>query len=170
MTDAGWYPDPNDPSRSNYWDGRQWSAPPPPNQGPAAQAPARRNNRTWWIAGAGAAIVAIVVVVIVLATSGSDGSTRSLSTFCTEQQSFRSGLSQRVFGGLNPPSAADYTQVAAELRKLAGEVPSSSVSNDLTLLADKADEASKTGSGFVGSPAVTAASNRIAAYVQQNCK
>jgi hypothetical protein len=109
-------------------------------------------------------------VIVVIATSGSDASSRSLSTFCSEQQTFRSGLSQRVFGGTNPPSAADYTQVATELRKLAGEVPSDSVSHDLTVLADAADQASKTGSGFIGSPAVTAASNRIAAYVQQNCK
>jgi hypothetical protein len=122
------------------------------------------------MAGAAAAVVAIVVVIAVIATGGSDSSNRSLSAFCSEQQSFRSGLSQRVFGGVNPPSAAEYTQVATELRKLAGEVPSNSVSDDLTVLADAADQASKTGSGFVGSPNVTAASNRIAAYVQQNCK
>ena len=114
--------------------------------------------------------MAVVVVIVVLATNGTDTSSRSLSTFCTEQQTFRSGLSHRVFGGSNPPGKADYTQVATELRKLAGEVPSDSVSHDLTVLADAADQASTTGSGFVGSPAVTAPSNRIAAYVQQNCK
>ncbi len=163
--DAGWYPDPNDPSRSNYWDGTQWTPGPPP-------VPARhkRNSRAWLLGGIGAAVVAIVVVIVVLATNGSSGSDRSLSTFCSEQQSFRTGLSHRVFTGLNPPSAADYTQVATELRKLAGEVPSTSVQHDLTVLADAADQASKTGSVFVGSPAVAAASNRIAAYVQQNCK
>ena len=120
--DAGWYPDPHDPSRSNYWDGRQWTA-----QGRPPQAPQKRNNRAWLFGGIGAAVVAAVVVIVVLATNGSSGSDRSLNTFCSEQQSFRTGLSHRVFGGLNPPSAADYTQVATELRKLAGEVPSTSV-------------------------------------------
>ena len=33
--DAGWYPDPDDPSRNRYWDGRIWT-PGPPAASPAA--------------------------------------------------------------------------------------------------------------------------------------
>lgn len=35
-TPAGWYPDPENPSQSRYWDGTSWAAPsmPPPTSAP----------------------------------------------------------------------------------------------------------------------------------------
>lgn len=84
---AGWYPDPSDPSRSRYWDGRKWtdrtrrsdplsSAGAPRdeqqryeqlmNVSPAERA-AKRGCLPWW----SSLIFAYIVVVIVAIATGS---------------------------------------------------------------------------------------------------
>jgi hypothetical protein len=77
---AGWFPDPSDPSRQRYFDGRAWTenyAPfpaPPPGDGQrwvAPPAPPKQKMKKWpWIAGG------VTVLVLLIAFSGSGNDTK----------------------------------------------------------------------------------------------
>lgn len=79
---AGWFPDPSDPSRLRYFDGRDWTeqyanvgGPPPFPAQPAKQATKRSNWK--WIAGIGAVLLAWLVFV---SNIGSDNDKKSTAT------------------------------------------------------------------------------------------
>lgn len=60
MAQPGWYPDPQDPSRPRYWDGRQWAPPSQPDPKP-------RRQWVWFAVAMGA--VALLVVGLLYGTS-----------------------------------------------------------------------------------------------------
>ncbi|HZA12121.1 DUF4352 domain-containing protein [Mycobacterium sp.] len=85
---AGWYPDPSDPSRQRYFDGRVWTEnyapfPAPP---PGIGEPVRPGKQQWnwkWIAGVGAA----AVVLIAIASGGNDSDKKDTATSSTRSNS-----------------------------------------------------------------------------------
>jgi len=73
MSAPGWYPDPSDPSRQRYFDGKAWTENYAPFGAPTPgiRQPAKPGKQQWnwkWIAGVGAA----AVVLIAIASGGTD--------------------------------------------------------------------------------------------------
>lgn len=73
MTVPGWYPDPSNPQRQIYWDGKQWTQPTTAVPAPTPQVPSgpKPNAAGKWI-GIGAAGLVGVVVVASLADNDSN--------------------------------------------------------------------------------------------------
>jgi hypothetical protein len=95
------------------------------------------------------------------------------TSLVTDMKSFCKDFDQmdQQFDGLGedaPLSIADYRKISGALRKLAAEAPAA-VKADLKAMADGADKAAKSGSGFIDSDAVIAASGRLATFGDDNC-
>ncbi len=72
----GWYPDPDDPARQAYWNGRSWRRPVSTSSAPSAETSRTRSGRPGWLLPALAAVVALVVVagIAVFAMNRGSGS------------------------------------------------------------------------------------------------
>ena len=69
MSAPGWYPDPSDPSRQRYFDGKAWTENYAPFGAPTPgiRQPAKPGKQQWnwkWIAGVGAAAVVLIAIAI----------------------------------------------------------------------------------------------------------
>ena len=69
MSQPGWYPDPQDPTRARWWDGHAWGA----VQGGPAQTPPARDRRPWVIGAIILVAIAVAVFVIVPSLRGTSG-------------------------------------------------------------------------------------------------
>jgi hypothetical protein len=88
----GWYPDPGDPSRQRYFDGRAWTdnyapyATPPGQTAPNAPVPPKRKSNWPLIAGIGAALL-ILFVALGSCGGGDDDKKSTKSTSTVERSS-----------------------------------------------------------------------------------
>ena len=98
---------------------------------------------------------------------GGSGGGTNLAKFCSDAEALDANYSS-TFEGLNPPSIDTYKSLASSLKTLAGEAPSD-IKGDLNTMASGAEEAVKSGSGFLDSSAVGSAADHVGNYVDENC-
>ncbi|MCX5042460.1 DUF2510 domain-containing protein [Aldersonia sp. NBC_00410] len=75
MTQPGWYPDPQDPRRQRWWDGRQWA--PPAQWAPQQPPPRKRSGAGKVLLAIGGAVVVLIVIGVLV---GPDDEKNSAST------------------------------------------------------------------------------------------
>ena len=106
---------------------------------------------------------------LALTACGSNPSSSSgaLTKFCKDQLSVGVSMEDRL-DTADPPSADDYKAVEGTLRKLAAEAPAT-VRSDVVTMANAAQQASSSGSGFLDSDEMSAIADRVNSFISDNC-
>lgn len=109
-TQAGWFPDPHDPTQQRYWDGQEWTdhrapvtppppAYPPPPQVPSSPGPATHaataqprtygshSKRTWVIVAVGATAFAVFALISNQTSGEDDGEPSTVQPAITPSES-----------------------------------------------------------------------------------
>jgi hypothetical protein len=107
---------------------------------------------------------AVLAFGVVAGCSGSSGGSHS---FCADQAKVQQQY-RKIVDQLNPPSIDDYRGLADQLHSLANEAPAQAQA-DLGTMADGAQKAALTGTGFLDEPAVASAAGRLNTFITGHC-
>jgi hypothetical protein len=96
----GWYPDPNHPGATCYWDGTEWHPERLPEAGAAENTSKRTGPRVWpWIVVVAAVVLLLIAsVATVLMLQGGDDSTSAQTPSTTTEESWTAPSQEETDG------------------------------------------------------------------------
>lgn len=165
----GWYPDPSDPSRQRYFDGKTWTE----NYAPFAATPAyaaqpampakKQSKATWWIAGIGGALVLLVLI-------GSIGGTKDKKSTSTVERSTAAAPTRTLSPTSNAPAGPTATPAGNTVRDGKFEFEVLGTRRDGTTKEDSLNTERAKGEFFTVTLRVTNIGNEERSFMSSNQK